>query len=323
MKVNPGGEHLRKRTDELRQAALALGFSHVGFAAAEELSGERLRLSQWLAQGHHAGMGWMERDVEKRSDPRMVLPGARSVISVAMNYYTPVAHSDSPDIAKISRYAWGEDYHDVLGERLAKLEDVVRNTIPDVQTRRYVDTGPVMDKAWAVRAGIGWLGKNGNVITRDLGSWIFLGEILATCEFVYDEPIADYCGSCTSCIEACPTQAIVAPAVVDSRRCLSWLTIECRDEELPLREGMQMDGWVFGCDVCQDVCPWNSFAQESPEPGFHPRAVNVEAPLAELAQITDEEFRERFRRSPVKRCKPWGMRRNARTVSVRNESNIE
>jgi epoxyqueuosine reductase len=323
MPVNPGGEAIRKRTETIRQAGLALGFSHVGFAAAEELTGERLRLSEWLAQGHHADMRWMERDEDKRSDPRLVLQGARSVISVAMNYYTPAEHSGSPDIAKISRYAWGDDYHDILGERLAKLEDVLHAAIPEVHTRRYVDTGPVMDKAWAVRAGIGWLGKNGNVITRDLGSWIFLGEILASCEFAYDEPIADYCGSCTSCIEACPTQAIVAPAVVDSRRCLSWLTIECRDEDLPLQADMNMDGWVFGCDVCQDVCPWNSFARESAEPGFHPRETNIEPPLTELANITDEDFRRRFRRSPVKRCKPWGMRRNARTVSQRNESNLD
>lgn len=321
--MNPGGEDVQRRTREIRSAALALGFSHVGFAAAQELRDERVHLDQWLAQGHHAAMLWMGSDVAKRTDPRAVLPGARSVISVAMNYYTSEAHRGEPGTAKISRYAWGDDYHDIVGERLEQLEKLLHDMLPEVRTRRYCDTGPVMDKAWAVRAGIGWLGKNGNVITRDLGSWVFLGEILATCDFVYDQPMADFCGTCTLCIEACPTQAIVAPTVVDSRRCLSWLTIECRDEELPLREGMRMDGWVFGCDVCQDVCPWNSFARESAEPGFQPRSANISPPLAELAVIGDEEFRERFRRSPVKRCKPWGMRRNARTVSAENESNVD
>ncbi len=311
------------RSAAIRDLAFGLGFSHVGFAAAAALANERIGLEQWLASGYQADMRWMERDVDKRCDPSLVLPGARSVISVAMNYYTAPQHLQDADVARISRYAWGDDYHDIIGEKLKLLEQGIRELVPDAQTRRYVDTGPVMDKAWAVRAGIGWLGKNANVITRDLGSWVFLGEVLTTIDLEYDTPISDYCGSCTSCLEACPTQAIVAPAVIDSNRCISWLTIECRDDELPLSEDMRLDNWVFGCDVCQDVCPWNSFARETGEQAFQPRPGNTALLLTELSEISDEAFRERFRRSPVKRSKPSGLRRNARTVLARKESNMD
>jgi len=308
------------RSADIKRKARDLGFTHVGIASAQGLEPEGALLREWLDRGYHAGMAWMTRDPHRRSDPREVMPGARSVIAVAMNYFSPEQHSSAREHGKISRYAWGEDYHDILERRLALLEEELRVLFPDARTRRYVDTGPVMDKAWAVRAGIGWLGKHSNVITRDLGSWVFLGEILTTVEFEYDRPIADFCGTCTACIEACPTGAIVEPYVVDANRCISYLTIEHRGEDIPGATQWDFQNWVFGCDVCQDVCPWNSFSEESTEPAFSPREGNLRPGLRALTEITDEAFRERFRKSPVKRCKPSGMRRNARTVLTQHES---
>jgi len=310
-------------TTRLRMRAAELGFSHIGFSPASPLDTEAVRLRTWLDSRHHADMRWMEKDPDRRTDPRQVLEGAASVISVAMNYYVPQEHSCSDGAARISRYAWGDDYHDILGERLAALEEFIRAERPEARSRRYVDTGPVMDKAWAVRAGIGWLGKNGNVITRDLGSWVFLGEILTTVELDYGTPMDDYCGSCTRCLEACPTQAIVRPYVVDSSRCLSYLTIEHRGEFAVEAAGWDFEGWVYGCDTCQDVCPWNSFAQPTEEPGYAPRAWNIAPQVEELAALSVEEFRERFRRSPIKRTKVEGLRRNARTLLAQRESHTD
>ena len=307
-------------TDRLRREAHALGFSHFGVAPVGAMEQEQRLLEAWLAAGRHGGMAWMERDPTRRCDPRRVLEGARSVISVAMNYYSPEEHATDPDIAKISRYAWGSDYHDLLGERLERLERCIAEALPEERTRRYVDTGPVMDKAWAVRAGIGWLGKNGNVITRDLGSWIFLGEILTTAVLEYDTPIGDFCGSCTRCLEACPTEAIVEPCVVDARKCISYLTIEHRGEHEAQWREADFRNWVYGCDICQDVCPWNSFAQPTGEAAFTPRPWNLSPRIEELAEIDDETFRERFRKSPIKRTKAEGLRRNARTLLAQRES---
>lgn len=310
-------------TDHIRRRAKSLGFTHVGCAPAGAMKPEGDRLREWLGRGYQAGMGWMERDPTRRTDPREILPGAQSVIAVAMNYYVPEHHEQDPDAAKISRYAWGDDYHDIIDARLKNLEEEISALSPDANTRRYVDTGPVMDKAWAVRAGIGWLGKHSNVITRDMGSWVFLGEILTTLSLAYDEPIQDYCGTCTACLEACPTGAIVEPYVVDANRCISYLTIEHRGETIPGAERWDFENWVFGCDICQDVCPWNSFAQPTGESGYEPRAGNVHPSLRALADIDDDEFRERYRNSPVKRCKPSGMRRNARTVLAQRESHSD
>ncbi|MDX9757845.1 MAG: tRNA epoxyqueuosine(34) reductase QueG [Bacteroidota bacterium] len=310
-------------TDRIRREAFRLGFSHVGVARAEALDIEREGLEDWLARGYHAGMEWIARDPARRADPRLVLEGARSVISVAMNYYHPVPHATDPTVARISRYAWGDEYHDLMSGRLAALEEFIQQEKPDARTRRVVDTAPVMDKAWAVRAGIGWLGKNAMVITRDHGSWIFLGEILTTVALAYDTPIEDYCGTCTSCLDACPTQAIVAPAVVDSARCISYLTIEHRGEHPAASREADFRNWIFGCDICQDVCPWNSFAQPSAEAAFAPRPENLVIGIEEAAEIRDEEFRARFRKSPVKRAKPDGFRRNARTLLAQRESHTD
>ncbi|MCB2204424.1 tRNA epoxyqueuosine(34) reductase QueG [bacterium] len=302
------------------QKARGLGFTHVGFAKAEALGQEATHLHEWLGKGYQAEMHWMERRLERRKDPREIVQGAVSVISVAMNYYTPLQHTTEKGKGKISRYAWGEDYHDLMDQRLADLEDWIRIEYPGTESRRYVDTGPVMDKAWAVRSGIGWLGKHSNVITRDYGSWVFLGEIITTLELDYAEIMPDFCGSCTTCLDACPTDAIVEPYVVDASRCISYLTIEYRGEEFPADVDGDFESWVYGCDICQDVCPWNSFARESTEAAFEPRDAALAPNLRDLADINDEDFREQFRGSPVKRAKAAGIRRNARTVLRQQES---
>ena len=302
-------------TEEVKSRARALGFQKVGVVRAEVLTEERARLEEWLARGHHAGMSWMARDVARRTDPRELLPDARSVVVVALNYFTPHEHSHEKGTGKISRYAWGDDYHDVLGERLRALLDSVKELAPGVQGKVCVDAQPAMDKAWAVRAGIGWMGKHTNLITREYGSWVFLGELILDLELAYDaERVEDHCGTCTLCIEACPTSAIVEPYVVDSALCISHATIELRDAELPPAVATNLEGWLYGCDICQDVCPWNRFEQPSNEPRFEPRPDSVSPALADIVSLTHESYVERFRRSPVKRAKLSGLQRNARTL---------
>ncbi|HKG12914.1 MAG TPA: tRNA epoxyqueuosine(34) reductase QueG [Pyrinomonadaceae bacterium] len=302
-------------TEEVKSRARALGFQKVGVVRAESLTGERARLEEWLARGHHAGMSWMARDVARRTDPRELLAGARSVVVVALNYFTPHEHAREKGTGKISRYAWGDDYHDVLGERLRALLDSIKELAPGVQGKVCVDAQPAMDKAWAVRAGLGWIGKHTNLITREYGSWVFLGELILDAELAYDaERVEDHCGTCTLCLEACPTAAIVEPYVVDSALCISHATIELRDAELPPAVAPDLEGWLYGCDTCQDVCPWNRFEQPSNEPRFEPRPGNVSPALEDIVNLTHDAYVERFRRSPVKRAKLSGLRRNARAL---------
>ncbi|HKP46138.1 MAG TPA: tRNA epoxyqueuosine(34) reductase QueG [Pyrinomonadaceae bacterium] len=292
------------------------GFDRVGIVRAAPLMEEESRLNEWLRRGFHGEMKWMARDPETRTDPRKLFPSARSVIVVARNYYTPARHEDSSQTGKISRYAWGDDYHDVVAVRLRSLLDWIKTEIPQAAGKVCVDIQPVMDKAWAVRAGLGWLGKHSNVINPELGSWIFIGELLLNLELEYDsEVIEDHCGTCTLCIEACPTQAITQPYVVDSNRCISHATIELRADELPDQIKSNLQGWLYGCDICQDVCPWNRFAQLTDERRFEPRPGNVNADLSELLDLTPETYAERFRNSAMKRTKLAGLQRNARALS--------
>jgi epoxyqueuosine reductase len=305
-------------TAAVKRRARELGFQKVGIVRAEALTEEGARLEEWLRRGHQASMRWMERGLERRTDPRELLPDARTVVAVALNYYTPHAHTHEPGTGKISRYAWGDDYHDVLGERLKALLAFVKEVAPGTEGRVCVDAQPAMDKAWAVRAGLGWIGKHTNLITRDYGSWVFLGELLLDAELEYDvRREEDHCGTCTLCIEACPTGAIAEPYVVDSNLCISHATIELRDEELPREVAEHLDGWLYGCDVCQDVCPWNRFEQPTDETRFEPRPGALSPDLEEIASLTHESYVERFRRSPVKRAKLAGLQRNARTLLVR------
>jgi len=300
-------------THRLKMKAVELGFSSIGIARAEVLNEEEKHLREWLARGYQASMQWLERDAEKRIDVTKILPNAKSVICVALNYFTPVQHSNTPALGKISRYAWGDDYHLVLTKRLEKLSEFIKSEIPGVEGKIYVDTGPMMEKAWAARAGIGWLGKHTNIITRKFGSWVFLGEILIDAQLEYDTPMLDYCGKCTACIDACPTQAIVQPYVLDANKCISYLTIEHRNK-LPQEHVLNFQNWIYGCDICQDVCPWNRFQKETEEPAFQPRKENVAPKLTELAEMSQEEFSRRFRKSSMKRTKHSGLTRNAKAV---------
>jgi len=299
-------------TEAIKRQALALGFDKVGVVRAEALAAEGDNLREWLARGYGADMDWMRRTEPKRMDPRLHMPEVKTIVSVALNYYTPSEHSGRPGTGKVSRYAWGDDYHDVVGEKLRSLQDWIRSVDCSIGGKIAVDTSPVMDKAWAVRAGIGWLGKHSNVITRELGSWVFLGALLLDVELDYDDSQeADHCGSCTACLDACPTEAIVAPYVVDSNRCISYVTIELRGDELPL----DTSGWVYGCDICQDVCPWNRFQRPTSEERFEPRTGLVDIRLDEFASLTQEEFSSRFRGSAIKRAKLRGLTRNVRAVA--------
>jgi epoxyqueuosine reductase len=297
----------------LRRAARELGLDKVGVAPAQA-TGEAERLAAWLGRGFQAGMAWMERWFDKRVDPRELVPEARSVVCVALNYYRPSPREAGPGEGRVARYAWGEDYHRVLKDKLHALLARLREADPGLAGRAFVDTAPVQEKFWAQQAGIGWRGKHSNVITTDLGSWILLGELAIDRELVYDRPHADHCGSCTRCIEACPTGAIVEPYVVDAGRCLSYLTIEHRGE-VPAQAAQWFDEWVFGCDVCQDVCPWNHrHATPGAEPRLAPRPDQVALDLAETAVLDDEAFRTRFADAALERARPEGLRRNARLL---------
>ena len=301
--------------ENIKQRALFEGFNKVGIVGAASLEDEGRRLKEWLARGHHGEMRWMARDVHKRVDPREIFPPARSVVVVALNYFTPHQHQQSPATGKVSRYAWGDDYHDVVKEKLVSLLAWIKEQEPSAEGKVCVDIQPVMDKAWAVRAGLGWLGKHSNVITQEHGSWVFIGELLLNLDLEHDrERVEDHCGTCTLCIDACPTAAITEPYVVDSNKCISYATIELRAPELP--EEMDLAGWLYGCDICQDVCPWNRFEEATSETRFEPREGNIDVELEEVLEFTPETYAARYRGSAMKRAKLAGLQRNARALNL-------
>ena len=301
----------------IAQKALELGFSKVGITKAD--SGiESERLQDWLALGYQADMDWMANP--KRQDITEVMAGVKSVICVALNYYTPHQHSQDRQVGKISRYGWGRDYHKVLTKKLKALatwleaqgENIQGNNI---QARYYVDTGPIAEKAFAQRAGIGWIGKHSNVITREYGSWLFLGEVLTNLELEPDHPHTEHCGTCTRCIDACPTGAIAQPFVVDANRCIAYHTIENKAAEIPEAIAASLQNWVAGCDICQDVCPWNHrFAQETLEADFQPFIHNVDPKLEDLANMTEETWDQHFTGSALRRIKRDRWKRNAKNI---------
>lgn len=303
-------------TGAIKQEALTLGFDVVGIARVDSSSSPQFtlttRLTRWLQRGYHATMAWMERAPEKRADPRIVLPDCRSIISVGLNYLTDERADERPGHGRIARYAWGLDYHDVLGAKLKQLEQRIAALAPQAITRSYVDTGPVMEKAWAEQAGLGWIGKHSNLVSPDHGSWLLLGEILTTLELDMDEPATDLCGSCTLCIQACPTQAITEPYVVDANRCLSYLTIEHRGEATTIPSDLQRQfgNHIFGCDDCLDVCPFNLRAGFTREPAFRPSPLTLAPSLEKLARMDEATFRSSFQHSPVRRTKLAGLQRN-------------
>ena len=302
---------------DIKERALFEGFNKVGIVGAQSLTDEGRLLKEWLARGYHGEMRWMARDVEKRISPLEIFPPARSVVVVALNYFTPHPHQQSSDTGKVSRYAWGDDYHDIVKEKLLSLLAWIREQEPDAQGKVCVDIQPTMDKAWAVRAGLGWLGKHSNVITPEHGSWVFIGELMLNLELDHDtERMEDHCGTCTLCIDACPTAAITEPYLVDSNKCISYATIELRTPELPEEIESKLSGWLYGCDICQDVCPWNRFEEPTSETRFAPREGNVNAELSDILELTPEAYAARYRGSAMKRAKLTGLQRNARSLIV-------
>ena len=296
------------------------GFDLVGFAESKELDIEIERLSEWLDHGYQAGMTYMQRNLDKKKDVKKFLSTAKSVISLGINYYSPDKYSEQDNRGKVSRYAWGKDYHLVIWEKLDKIIGELKHKEPSFEAASYVDTGPVMDKAWAVRSGIGWLGKHTNVINKKIGSWFFIANIITNWEFEYSNPIEDFCGSCTACIDACPTNAIIKEYVVDSNKCISYLTIENK-QNIPEEFKSQIENWVFGCDICQDVCPWNiRFSKFMATKEFHPQKGNRELNLDDVLNLTKTEFDKRFSVSPIKRAKLSGLKRNAEFLLSKNES---
>ncbi|MCA2938205.1 MAG: tRNA epoxyqueuosine(34) reductase QueG [Microcystis sp. M113S1] len=295
---------------QIKEKALELGFHEVGIASVDSQDSAVSHLKSWLERGYNADMDWMTNP--KRQDIKTLWPEVRSLIGLALNYYTPQQHSQEQNHGKISRYAWGRDYHKVLSKKLKALSQWLESQGEQIQTRYYVDTGPVQDKVWAQRAGIGWIAKNGNLITRNYGSWVFLAEILTNLPLEPDQPHSDHCGTCSRCLSACPTQAIVSPYVVDANRCIAYHTIENRAVTLPTEIAKNLQGWVAGCDICQDVCPWNQrFAQVTDVEDFQPRPENLSPRLDELANLTIEEWDRRFISSALRRIKPQQWRRNA------------
>ncbi len=305
----PNPEELSRK---IKATARRLGFDACGISEAVQLDDEARRLEHWLNQGRHGTMAWMEGNFEKRIDPRKLVDGARSVISVLHNYYQPVAHPDDPGTGKISRYAWGDDYHLVVKERLFELYNWIGEEVGEISGRAFVDSAPVLDKAWARKSGLGWIGKHSNLLTRSMGSFFFIGELIIDVPLAPDGPIPDHCGSCTRCIDACPTDAIYQPYAVDANRCISYLTIEHRADDISTDLQNRLDNWIFGCDVCQDVCPWNKFKKPAAEPRYEARAGMVDTKLEEWLEIDLEEFRRRFSKNPIKRTKFEGFKRNVR-----------
>lgn len=290
---------------QISEKADEIGFLKIGFAKTEALHKESERLRLWLDNGFQADMNWIEKGFEKRKNVSLILENARTVISLAYNYYTENKIDD--DKPKISRYAWGKDYHKVLKKKLKALSDYIEKDF-NAETKSYVDDGPVMDKAWAVRAGVGWMGKHTNVIIPETGSYFFLCEIITDLELdTYDEPIEDLCGNCRACINACPTQAIIEPYKLDSNLCISYHTIENRNN---IPDSINLDGWIFGCDVCQDICPFNRKAVSTDDESFQPKEIIFNKSKDELDKITEEEFNEIFSDSPIKRTKFSGWKRN-------------
>lgn len=296
-------------TQWIREEAVRLGFSHIGIARAGFMEEEARRLEAWLHQGLHGQMHYMANHFDKRVDPTKLVPGARSVISLVFNYYTEETQQD-PQAPKISKYARGEDYHFVLKRKLKELLHFINDRIGEVSGRCFVDSAPVLERDWARRSGAGWVGKNTLLIHPKMGSYFFLAELILDLDLVYDDPMKDYCGTCRRCIDACPTQAISPEGyLVDGSKCISYLTIELKDK-IPSSFQGQMDNWMFGCDVCQEVCPWNRFSQPHSEPAFNPHPRLLEMDKADWIELTSEVFQELFQRSAVKRTGMEGLRRN-------------
>jgi epoxyqueuosine reductase len=294
-------------TSFIKAEAQRLGFLSCGISQAGFLEQEAPRLENWLSNNMHGQMSYMENHFDKRLDPRLLVDDAKSVVSLLLNYY-PSEHQ-CEDTYKISKYAYGQDYHSVIKDKLRELLESIRDHIGDVNGRVFVDSAPVLDKAWAAKSGLGWIGKNSNLLTKQAGSFYFIAELIIDLDLDYDHAVTDHCGSCTACLDACPTDAIVAPYVVDGSKCISYFTIELRDN-LPEEMRGRFTDWAFGCDICQDVCPWNRFSKPHSEPLFNPHPDLLSFSKNDWLEITEETFRIVFKNSAVKRTKFIGLKRN-------------
>ena len=302
-------------TQQIKQKAFELGFSFVGISKATFLEQEARRLEDWLKDKRHGKMSYMENYFDKRTDPRLLVDDAKSVITVLQNYYTQQKQVDST-APKISMYALGKDYHFIIKEKLRKLHQFINEHVGEVNARGFVDSAPVLDKAWAEKSGLGWIGKHSNLINKQQGSYFFIGELIVDLELETDGPIKDYCGTCTKCIDACPTEAIIQPYVVDGSKCISYLTIELKDQILPTEFKGKMDNWMFGCDICQQVCPWNKFSIQHEEPWFNPNERLLNFTKKEWDELSKDTFNEVFKKSPVKRAKFEGVNRNLKFLKA-------
>ena len=297
--------------DDVIRVSKENGFDMVGFAKAELLNKEFEQYITWLENGYQAGMKYMEKNQGKRKDVKEIFSKAKSIISLGINYYTPQSYSGDKSKGKISKYSWGKDYHLVIWEKLFLLIQKLKEIDISFEAISYVDTGPMMDKAWSIRAGIGWQGKHTNIINKEFGSWFFIGNIITNYEFEYSMQIEDFCGTCTACIEACPTKAIIEPYIVDSNKCISYHTIENKGE-IPIELKRKFENWLFGCDICQDVCPWNiKFSQSTSITEFYNIEDKGELQLEKVMNLKEEEFASLFANSAVKRAKLKGLKRNA------------
>ena len=299
--------NLSRHTQLIKTEAKRLGFLSCGISKAEFLEEEAPRLENWLNKNMHGEMGYMENHFDKRLDPTKLVEGSKSVISLLLNYFPE--ESQKENTFKISKYAYGQDYHHVIKSKLKELQNFISEEIGEVGGRAFVDSAPVLDKAWAAKSGLGWIGKHSNLLTQQVGSFYFIAELIVDLELEYDHRVTDHCGTCTACIDACPTEAIVEPYVVDGSKCISYLTIELKNE-MPTDFKGKMDDWMFGCDVCQDVCPWNRFSKSHREPLFDPNPQLLSMTKKEWEEITEDVFKKVFQKSAVKRTKFSGLKRN-------------
>ncbi|MGB2760173.1 MAG: tRNA epoxyqueuosine(34) reductase QueG [Maribacter stanieri] len=296
-----------KWTNSIKTEAKRLGFLSCGISKSDFLEEEAPRLEKWLNKNMNGEMSYMANHFDKRLDPRLLVEGSKSVISLLLNYYPE--ETQTADSYKISKYAYGQDYHHIIKSKLRQLQEFITEEIGEINGRAFVDSAPVLDKAWAAKSGLGWIGKNSNLLTQQVGSFYFIAELIVDIELEYDHAVTDHCGTCTACLDACPTQAIVEPYVVDGSKCISYFTIELKNE-LPSEMKGSFDDWMFGCDVCQDVCPWNRFSKPHNEPLFNPNPDLLSMTKQDWEEITVDVFQKVFKKSAVKRTKYDGLTRN-------------
>ena len=307
--------NIEKNTHSIKGFAASLGFDHCGIAKAQQLNDDARRLEQWLNKGMQGSMKYMENHFDLRIDPCKLVPGARSVITLLLNYFP--ARQQKEGSPKVSKYAYGNDYHEVIKGKLTELMRLIRLTVGEVNGRGFVDSAPVLERSWAQKAGLGWIGKNGNLINKETGSFFFIATLIVDIELKYDDDYAkDYCGTCTRCIDACPTEAILADKVIDGSKCISYFTIELKEALIPGNLKGKFDDWMFGCDVCQDICPWNRFSHPANETGFVPIPEILNFSRQDWEELTEESFKRIFKQSPLKRSKFEGIKRNLHFIQT-------